>query len=280
MIAPFTASSDAFTEFPPARNFIGGEWCDPHRPGRDAGGAQSAPRPGDEPGDASAAREDVEAAVTAGESAFQEWRHWPMRERAQVLYRSPRAHASRSSTSSAGWSATRTARPSPRPRPRSIKGIECLEFGCSLPNAGAGGQLDVSRGVTCETVDEPLGVVAGIVPFNFPLMVPLWMLPAGAGGRERLHPQAERAGAAATPAPRAAGAGGRAARGRPQPRPGRARGGRGARGSPGHQGARLRRLDPGRPERLCARGGAAGSARSAWAARRTTSSSCPTPIPS
>jgi malonate-semialdehyde dehydrogenase (acetylating)/methylmalonate-semialdehyde dehydrogenase len=35
----------------------------------------------------------------------------------------------------------------------------------------------VSRGVTCEVVYEPLGVVAGIVPFNFPFMVPLWMLP-------------------------------------------------------------------------------------------------------
>ena len=58
-----------------------------------------------------------------------------------------------------------------------LKGIECLEFGCSLPNIAAGEQLDVSRGVRCETTHEPLGIVAGVVPFNFPFMVPLWMMP-------------------------------------------------------------------------------------------------------
>jgi malonate-semialdehyde dehydrogenase (acetylating) / methylmalonate-semialdehyde dehydrogenase len=58
-----------------------------------------------------------------------------------------------------------------------LKGIECLEYGCSLPNMVAGGQLDVSRGVNCRVTYEPLGVVAGIVPFNFPAMVPMWTLP-------------------------------------------------------------------------------------------------------
>ena len=38
-------------------------------------------------------------------------------------------------------------------------------------------QLDVSRGVNCSVTYEALGVVAGIVPFNFPTMVPLWMIP-------------------------------------------------------------------------------------------------------
>jgi malonate-semialdehyde dehydrogenase (acetylating)/methylmalonate-semialdehyde dehydrogenase len=58
-----------------------------------------------------------------------------------------------------------------------LKGVECAEFGASLPNAGIGEQLDVSRGVNCSQTHEPLGVVAGIVPFNFPIMVPMWMLP-------------------------------------------------------------------------------------------------------
>ena len=58
-----------------------------------------------------------------------------------------------------------------------LKAIECVEFGCSLPNLAAGEQLDVSRGVNCKVVHESLGIVAGITPFNFPLMVPLWMLP-------------------------------------------------------------------------------------------------------
>lgn len=57
------------------------------------------------------------------------------------------------------------------------KGIECVEYAASLHMLAEGGQLDVSRGVNCRAVYEPLGVVAGIVPFNFPVMVPLWMIP-------------------------------------------------------------------------------------------------------
>ena len=57
------------------------------------------------------------------------------------------------------------------------KAIECIEYGCSLPNIASGNQLEVSRGVACEVAYEPLGVVAGVTPFNFPCMVPFWMLP-------------------------------------------------------------------------------------------------------
>jgi malonate-semialdehyde dehydrogenase (acetylating)/methylmalonate-semialdehyde dehydrogenase len=57
------------------------------------------------------------------------------------------------------------------------KGIECVEYAASLHMMADGGQLDVSRGVNCRVVYEPLGIVAGIVPFNFPVMVPLWMAP-------------------------------------------------------------------------------------------------------
>jgi malonate-semialdehyde dehydrogenase (acetylating)/methylmalonate-semialdehyde dehydrogenase len=58
-----------------------------------------------------------------------------------------------------------------------LKAIECAEYGCSLPNIAAAPQLEVSRGVECRIVYESLGIVAGVTPFNFPLMVPLWMLP-------------------------------------------------------------------------------------------------------
>jgi malonate-semialdehyde dehydrogenase (acetylating)/methylmalonate-semialdehyde dehydrogenase len=58
-----------------------------------------------------------------------------------------------------------------------LKGIECVEYGCSLPNLASAAKLEVSRGVTCEVVYESLGVVAGVTPFNFPFMVPLWMMP-------------------------------------------------------------------------------------------------------
>jgi malonate-semialdehyde dehydrogenase (acetylating)/methylmalonate-semialdehyde dehydrogenase len=52
-----------------------------------------------------------------------------------------------------------------------------MDFAESLPNADAGGALEVSRGVSCEYRREPLGVVVGITPFNFPAMVPMWMFP-------------------------------------------------------------------------------------------------------
>ena len=58
-----------------------------------------------------------------------------------------------------------------------MKGVEVLEFAASLQNADQGGRMQVSRGVFCEYRREPLGVVAGITPFNFPAMVPMWMIP-------------------------------------------------------------------------------------------------------
>lgn len=52
-----------------------------------------------------------------------------------------------------------------------------VEYACSLPQLVQGKKEEVSRGVTCEDLKEPLGVVAAVVPFNFPLMVPMWTVP-------------------------------------------------------------------------------------------------------
>jgi malonate-semialdehyde dehydrogenase (acetylating)/methylmalonate-semialdehyde dehydrogenase len=57
------------------------------------------------------------------------------------------------------------------------KSIELTEFACSLPQLVTGEVLEVSRGVECRTEHVPLGVVASIVPFNFPSMVPNWTIP-------------------------------------------------------------------------------------------------------
>src|SRR5207248_2899923 len=55
--------------------------------------------------------------------------------------------------------------------------IECVEFACGIPHLMKGAHSsEVSTGVDVHTVLEPLGVVAGITPFNFPVMVPLWMI--------------------------------------------------------------------------------------------------------
>ena len=57
------------------------------------------------------------------------------------------------------------------------KSIELTEFACSMPQLISGDTLEVSKGVECKTVYAPLGVVACITPFNFPIMVPHWTLP-------------------------------------------------------------------------------------------------------
>ena len=57
------------------------------------------------------------------------------------------------------------------------RGLENVEFACGIPNLLKGGYTEqASRGVDVYQIRQPLGVVAGITPFNFPGMVPLWML--------------------------------------------------------------------------------------------------------
>lgn len=58
-----------------------------------------------------------------------------------------------------------------------LKGNETVEYACSLPQLAQGRTLQVSRGITCQESRDPLGVVASIVPFNFPIMVPMWTVP-------------------------------------------------------------------------------------------------------
>tara|TARA_Y100001968_G_C19410290_1_gene745911 strand:- start:14 stop:1495 length:1482 start_codon:yes stop_codon:yes gene_type:complete len=58
-----------------------------------------------------------------------------------------------------------------------LRGKEVVEFATSLPSLLSGDSSLVSDGITCTMTYEPLGIVAGITPFNFPAMVPLWMIP-------------------------------------------------------------------------------------------------------
>ena len=58
------------------------------------------------------------------------------------------------------------------------RGLEVVDFACGIPHLLQGGfSHDASRGIDVYTLREPLGVVGGITPFNFPAMVPLWMFP-------------------------------------------------------------------------------------------------------
>jgi malonate-semialdehyde dehydrogenase (acetylating)/methylmalonate-semialdehyde dehydrogenase len=58
------------------------------------------------------------------------------------------------------------------------RGIDIVEFACGIPQLLKGDYTDqVSTGIDNWTMRQPLGVVAGITPFNFPVMVPMWMFP-------------------------------------------------------------------------------------------------------
>ena len=93
------------------------------------------------------------------------------------------------------------------------RGLENLEFACGIPNLLKGGFTEqVSTGVDVYQIRQPLGVVAGITPFNFPAMVPMWMFATAIATRQHVHPQAVGEGPVRVELPR------RAARTRPASR--------------------------------------------------------------
>ena len=170
----FQATTYEFCEYVPARNFIGGRWLDPT-------GVESLPVMNPRHGQPMSkvplcGKRDVGAAVEAASAAFPAWRATPIRERAQVMYRL-KSFLERDLEELSWLVCHENGKTIEESRASVLKAIECVEFGCALPNLAAGELLDVSRGVSCQTVHEPLGVCAGITPFNFPLMVPLWMIP-------------------------------------------------------------------------------------------------------
>merc|ERR1712076_11427 len=69
----------------------------------------------------------------------------------------------------------------PEAKAEVMKGIETIEWATSLPQLACGRFEEVSRGISCRDWREPLGVVTCIVPFNFPIMVPMWTVPIALG---------------------------------------------------------------------------------------------------
>src|SRR5450432_3094506 len=119
---------------------------------------------------------DLDDAVYAGKKAFPAWSKTPIKERVQVFFRykyllEEHLHelAELCSEENGKTIAESIA--------EIEKSIELTEFATSLPQLVTGEVLEVSRGVECRTEHVALGVVASIVPFNFPSMVPNWTLP-------------------------------------------------------------------------------------------------------
>ena len=120
---------------------------------------------------------EVAAAVAAAQAAFPAWADTPPIRRARVLFkflellnqqRDALAHAITAEHGKVFTDAVGEV----------SRGIDIVEFACGIPQLLKGDYTDqVSTGIDNWTMRQPLGVVAGITPFNFPVMVPMWMFP-------------------------------------------------------------------------------------------------------
>ena len=119
---------------------------------------------------------DLDAAVRAATAAFQIWSRKPIKERVQVFFRY-KFLLEKNMDELARLVQEENGKTYSEAVAEVEKSIELTEFACSLPQLVTGEVLEVSRGVECRTEHVPLGVVASIVPFNFPSMVPNWTLP-------------------------------------------------------------------------------------------------------
>jgi malonate-semialdehyde dehydrogenase (acetylating) / methylmalonate-semialdehyde dehydrogenase len=119
---------------------------------------------------------DLDDAVYAGKKAFGLWSKTPIKERVQVFFRY-KYLLEQHLPELAELCSEENGKTIAESIAEIEKCIELTEFATSLPQLVTGEILEVSKGVECRTERVPLGVVASIVPFNFPSMVPNWTIP-------------------------------------------------------------------------------------------------------
>lgn len=122
------------------------------------------------------AYKDLDDAVKAAEAAFPVWSKTPIKERVQVFFRY-KTLLEKNLKELAELCSEENGKTYGESVAEIEKCIELTEFATSLPQLIQGELLEVSKGVECRTEHVPLGVVASIVPFNFPSMVPNWTIP-------------------------------------------------------------------------------------------------------
>src|SRR5947208_1388973 len=121
--------------------------------------------------------EEIDRAVKAAAEALPAWSETPAVERARVMFRFREKLQARFEELAA--LVTREhGKTLAEARAEMQRGIEMVEFACGIPSLLMGQALEnLAPSVDCETSRHPVGVCAGITPFNFPSMVPLWMFP-------------------------------------------------------------------------------------------------------
>ncbi|USK44038.1 CoA-acylating methylmalonate-semialdehyde dehydrogenase [Cytobacillus oceanisediminis] len=157
------------------KNFINGEWVDANT---DKFELVPNPATGEELARTPiSTREDVDKAVQAAKEAFKTWSKTPVPKRARVLFKYQQLLVD-------NWD--ELAKLITQENGKNYKeaygevqrGIECVEFAAGAPSLMMGKQLpDIATNIESGMYRYPVGVIGGITPFNFPMMVPCWMFP-------------------------------------------------------------------------------------------------------
>jgi malonate-semialdehyde dehydrogenase (acetylating)/methylmalonate-semialdehyde dehydrogenase len=121
--------------------------------------------------------DEIDRAVRVAAAAFPAWADTPVPDRAQVMFRFKALLEDRFEEL-AQLVTRENGKTLPEARGEVRRAIEVVELACGIPTLAMGTNLDqIADGIDEELVRFPVGVVAGITPFNFPHMVPLWMIP-------------------------------------------------------------------------------------------------------
>lgn len=119
---------------------------------------------------------DVDCAAASAKAAAQDWRATPLSRRAEILFRFRDLIVQRRQELAAILS-RENGKTMADAYGEVARGLENVEFACGIPHLLKGSFTEqASRGVDVYQIRQPLGIAAGITPFNFPAMVPLWML--------------------------------------------------------------------------------------------------------
>jgi malonate-semialdehyde dehydrogenase (acetylating) / methylmalonate-semialdehyde dehydrogenase len=157
------------------KNYIGGEWIE-------SASEKTEVVPNPATGEALAyvpisSREDLDKAVEVAKKAYKTWGKTAVPRRARILFRYQQLLVE-------NWDelakliTLENGKSYEEAYGEVLRGIECVEFAAGAPTLMMGTQLpDIASGVESGMYRYPIGVIGGITPFNFPMMVPCWMFP-------------------------------------------------------------------------------------------------------
>ena len=124
-----------------------------------------------------ASKADLDQAVNVAQKAFEEWSLKPALQRARIMFKFKEL-IEKNSDELTKLIVTEHGKVYEDAKGSLTRGLEVVEFACGIPNLLKGEfSENVGTNVDSWSMRQPLGVVAGITPFNFPAMVPMWMFP-------------------------------------------------------------------------------------------------------